>query len=275
MDAIKERRSDSPLKYLEEPNLELERLELKDFLRHEPTEEEFVMYLNQPADALKTMQFRQKFGNPNNLPLDVWFEGLEPNKPVFFTDSHGKPHQINILSVQKRDSSYVSVRYFLDSEIITHLALVGAVAPPGMLGAVPGPAVAQKGNPYHVAAPMNGDLWIIYVKEGDVVYEGQELFNLSIMKQEKAVHAKVAGLVKRIHKTADYKNTKQMVPVSAGELIVELGPVPATCPLCNHYLPDDHEIVYCPYCGGDMESTAGKSQEDQNTSDKSQVPWTT
>lgn len=69
----------------------------------------------------------------------------------------------------------------------------------------------------------------MYVHPGDVVKAGEELFNVSIMKQEKAVLAPVDGIVKRVLKTADFKESKQMVSVREGELIVELGPVPRLC----------------------------------------------
>ncbi|MDR2353849.1 MAG: pyruvate carboxylase [Deltaproteobacteria bacterium] len=257
-EALQERRSDSPLNYLEDPNLEMERADLKEFLRREPTDEEFVMYLNQPADALKTFRFRTTYGDPNNLPLDVWFEGLQQDLPVAFTDTYGKPHQINLSSVQKRDNlGQVLVRYFLDSEIMTHLAQVGGT-PPLLTDGTHSEVTAQKGNPYHVPAPMNGDLWVMYVKEGDIVHEGQELFNISIMKQEKAVKSKISGLVKKIHKTADFQNTKQMVPVLAGELIVELTPVPPSCPSCNQYLPIGEDISFCPFCGSDINGNVHK-----------------
>ncbi|MDR1312668.1 MAG: pyruvate carboxylase [Deltaproteobacteria bacterium] len=250
-EAVASRREDTPLNHLEEPDLASERADLKEFLRRDPTREEFVMYLNQPADALNTFRFRQRFGDPNCLPLDVWFEGLQPNRPTAFVDTLGKPHQITVFSIQKPGADGIAtVRYFLDSQIMTHAVQVGAAAPPS--GEPEGAGAAQKGNPYHVAAPMNGDLWVMYVREGDVVREGQELFNIAIMKQEKAVRSKVAGLVVRVHKTADFENTKEMVPVKAGELIVELGPVPDTCSSCGQYLPMDQKISYCPFCGGDV-----------------------
>ena len=85
---------------------------------------------------------------------------------------------------------------------------------------------------------------------GDIVEEGEELFNVSIMKQEKAVLAPVAGIVKRVLKTADYKETRKMETVREGELIVELGPVPRICTneACSRPLPMN-DIEFCPYCG--------------------------
>jgi pyruvate carboxylase len=252
-DALRKRRHDSPLNHLADPDLEKERDELRAFLKREPTDEEYVLYLNQPGDALKTFRFIQTYGDPNNLPPDVWFEGLELNKPVAFTDTKGKPHQIQVINIERRNGAQVLIRYFLDSEIMIHQAQVGG-APPATIGH--GDHTAQPGNPFHAASPTNGDLWVLYVKEGEVVHEGQPLFNVSIMKQEKAVLSKVQGIVKKIHKSADYRNTKELVPVKAGELIVELAPVPPSCPHCQSHLPVGRKISFCPSCGERLEEEA-------------------
>ncbi|MDR1606817.1 MAG: pyruvate carboxylase [Deltaproteobacteria bacterium] len=244
-EAMTSRRADSPLNYLVDPDMSAERDGLKELIHREPSEEEFVMYLNQPADALKTIRFRQNFGDPNNLPLDVWFEGLRPDESANFADSQGKPHQITILSIQEKDAKgQAAVRFLLDSEIMTHAAQVGA-APPSSLQEA---STVSELNPYYVTAPVNGDLWVMYVQEGDLVAEGQELFNISIMKQEKGVRSKIAGQVIKIHRTANFQQTKQMLPVRAGDLIVELGPLPLTCANCQEPLPLKG-LKFCPHCG--------------------------
>ena len=138
------------------------------------------------------------------------------------------------------------VRFVLDSEIFSQLI---KVAPPKNGGAG-GAVMADPADKYQVGAPSNGDLWVMYVHPGDIVEEGEELFNVSIMKQEKAVLAPVAGIVKRVLKTADYKETRKMETVREGELIVELGPVPRICTneACSRPLPMN-DIEFCPYCG--------------------------
>jgi pyruvate carboxylase len=260
--AVADRRTDSPLNHLKDPDLAAERTIMVDLIRREPTEEEFVMYLNQPADALKTIRFRQDFGDPNNLPLDVWFEGLRPDEISTFTDTKGKPHQFTILNIQPEDAKgQVVVRYLLDSEIMVHAAQVGAPIPEAV-AANPGSSPPIPGDPFLVTAPMNGDLWVMYVREGDIVSAGQELFNISIMKQEKAVHSKVSAMVKKIHKTADFQHTKQMVPVKAGELIVELCAVPARCPACQEALPLSG-LRFCPHCGAYQEQSTPPAVEKQ------------
>lgn len=115
--------------------------------------------------------------------------------------------------------------------------------------------MADPNNIYQVPSPSNGDLWVMYVAPGDVVTKGEEIFNVSIMKQEKAVLAPVDGIVKRVLKTADFKENKKMVPVREGELLVELAPAPRLCPnpACHHPLTDP-EAHFCPKCGVKLET---------------------
>lgn len=245
--AIAKRAECSPLDALPDTDLDAEHASLKKTIHREPTEEEFLMYLNHPGDAVKTIEFRQKFGNPNNLPLSVWFEGMNPGEELNFTDSNGKPHHLSLLRIQNPSSSGVSVvRYVLDSEIMSSEV---QVAKPEAAAARTG-AMADPANEHHVGAPSNGDLWIMYVHPGDIVKKGEELFNISIMKQEKAVVAPLDAIVKRVLKTADYRESKQMVPVREGELIVELAPIPLCCgnTSCAKPLPSE-SFAYCPHCG--------------------------
>ena len=248
--AIARRTEVSPLTSLKNVNIASEKKACEDLLKREPDPEEFVMYLNHPADALTTMRFKANFGDPNNLPLDVWFEGLEVGENLTFTDTDGKPHQLVLLRIQQPNDSGVSIcRYVLDSEFMS--CEVQVAKPTGhKVSDIP---MADPNNPYHVGSPSNGDLWVMYVHPGDIVKVGEELFNVSIMKQEKAVLAKTAGIVKRVLKTADFKENKRMEPVVEGELIVELGPVPNHCPneACGHVLPAD-DLNYCPYCGSKL-----------------------
>ncbi|MFI3272196.1 MAG: pyruvate carboxylase [Pseudomonadota bacterium] len=245
--AIANRTENSPLETLPDMDFAKEEQGFMDIMRRKPTDEELVMYLNHPGDAIKTIQQRGEFGDPNNLPLFVWFEGLRAGEELNFVDSNGKPHHLAILSIRKpNDAGYSTVRYSLDSEIMSHDVQVTKGKQTDMKGV----EMADPANPMHVAAVSNGDLWVTYVAPGDIVNAGEELFNISIMKQEKAVLAPMEAMVKRVVKSADYKENKQMIPVRAGELIVELCPIPRTClnPACCHDIILDG-IEFCPYCG--------------------------
>ncbi len=251
--ALASRTEDSPLDHLKDVNIDSEAHACTDILKRTPSEEELVMYLNHPGDAVKTIQFVKKYGDPNRLPLDVWFEGLKQGRELQFTDSNGKPHQMTIFRISPvTDHGTVNVRYTFDSQIFYQEVKVaeGHAAQADL-------AMADPSNKYHVPAPSNGDLWVVYVKPGDIVKAGDELFNISIMKQEKAVLAPVDGIVKRVLKTADYQLTRKMTPVREGELIIELAPCPTVCQNaeCGKPLPSS-AINYCPWCGAKVEKQA-------------------
>ncbi len=248
--AIHNRTEKSPLLSLSDVNLEAERKGLGQLINREPTNEEFIMYLNHPGDAVKTIKFKSKFGDPNKLPLDVWFEGMKPGDEVQFFDSNGKPHQMTLISISPlAESGSCIVRYVLDSELMSYEVQIGTPKNSETKGALR----ADPNNIYHVGAPSSGDLWIMYVHPGDIVKKGDELFNVSIMKQEKSVLAPVDGIVKRVFKNADYRSSKKMVPVKEGELLVELAPAPLTCanPACGKAISLD-DAQFCPHCGKDV-----------------------
>jgi pyruvate carboxylase len=247
--ALKNRTETSPLDQLDPIDIEAERERLQERLKRIPTEEELVLYLNHPGDALKTMEFQEKYGDPNQLPLDIWFEGLEPQQEMEFTDSQGKPHKMMIYDISKPRRSGISiVRYLLDTEIITYEVPVSDATGP----AANGVEMADPKNAYHVGSPSSGDLWVVYGNPGRFVKKGEELFNLSIMKQEKAVLSPIDGVVKRVLKTANYTEDKRMVPVKEGELIVELAPAPDFCPQCKEPLAGDN-FAFCPFCGTQLD----------------------
>lgn len=244
-DAIAKRTEDSPLEKLTDLDLAAEKESCTALLGREPSHEELVMYVNHPGDAIKTIQFQANYGDPNCLPLPIWFEGLLPGEEVAFNDTKGKPHALHLLSItDEGDTGKRTVRYVLDSEIMS--SQVGVREAKDSVGK--GLIMADPANPCHIAAPSNGDLWVMYVAPGDIVKAGEELFNVSIMKQEKSVLAPIAGVVKRVLKTADYKENRKMVTVRGGELIVELGPVPKCCATCSAPLASD-TAAFCSSCG--------------------------
>jgi pyruvate carboxylase len=244
-EAISGRTEGSPLNTLEDIDLDAEHNKLKNLIHREPTEEEFVLYLNHPGDALKTIEFTAQYGDPNTLPVDVWFEGMQIGVEKEFTDSSGKPHQMIILDISPpKETGHCVVRYLFDSESFIHKVKVSEAAGLGTQSI----EMADACNMCHIAAPSNGDLWVMYANEGDPIQKGQELFNISIMKQEKAVCSPVDGIVKRVLKTANYQETKKMIPVVNGELLVEVSPASNTCTSCKSPIDIDHQ-KFCPICG--------------------------
>ncbi|ACV69592.1 pyruvate carboxylase [Desulfohalobium retbaense] len=242
---LEKRTSYSPLPYLQDINIENEKKALQKEIGREASSEEVVMYCNHPGDALKTIDFINKYGDPNQLPLHVWFEGLQANEEIYFKDRHGKPHHLFMKDITGPDESGIStVRYTLDSESFTHSVQVAE--PSG--GGITEVEMADPKDPCQVAAPSTGDLWVMHVQPGDQVNKGDEIFNISIMKQEKAVLAQVNGMVERVVKAANYMEDKKMVPVKEGELLVVIGKGKINCVECGETFPNQ-DCIFCPWCG--------------------------
>lgn len=250
---VSKRTENSPLATLEDMDIQSEQAKLADSLGRDPTPEELVLYLNHPGDALKTMEFRRKYGDANNLPLNVWFEGARPGEDIVFEDGAGKPHQLKIMDISATDySGHCVVRYALDSEFFSQQIKVAE----GAAAAETEVPMADKSDPYQVGSPCNGDLWVVHVQPGKAVRKGEELFNISVMKQEKSVLSPVDGVVREVHKFADYQADRKMVPVKEGELMVSLSPSGGSCAQCGYQLGGEG-ARFCPNCGTRQEAENG------------------
>ena len=239
------RTENSPLVSIEDMDIQGEKEKLAESLGRDPNREELVLYLNHPGDALKTIEFVRKHGDANCLPLNVWFEGALPGEEIFFEDSEGKPHQLSIMDISAADpAGNCVVRYGLDSEFFSDQIKVSE----GTGAAASEILLADEKDPYQVGAPCNGDLWVMHVQPGKAVRKGEELFNISVMKQEKSVLSPVDGMVREIHKFADYQADRKMVPVKEGELLVSLAPASGSCAKCGYQLDND-SMRFCPACG--------------------------
>ncbi|MDO9081888.1 MAG: biotin/lipoyl-containing protein, partial [Humidesulfovibrio sp.] len=140
-------------------------------------------------------------------------------------------------------------RYTLDNETVSHQVKVRE----GVASERDSVELADPKNEHHIGSPSNGDLWVMHVRVGDLVKAGEEICNISIMKQEKSVYAQVSGVVKRVLKNANFQEDKIMVPVKEGELLVELGPVQACCPTCKVPVVSE-DFKFCPSCGQKIDS---------------------
>jgi len=244
-EAIERRTECSPLSTLQDVDIAKEQQSLAEHIGRMPTEEELLMYLSQPGDALNTIKFVTRYGDCNRVPLNVWFEGIRAGEEFMFKDSGGKHHVMTMQHVSRPDDHGMSlVSYTLDSESFSQQVKVAEAVGQTETGL----EMADPRDPYQVGSPSSGDLWVVHVKPGDMVKKGEELFNISIMKQEKSVLAPVDGMVERVLKFADYQEDKKMVPVKEGELLVKLVPAPRKCPTCSAPVTRD-DFKFCPGCG--------------------------
>lgn len=193
---IKERKEASPLETIPEDDLDRIRGELASTLGRDPTEEEFILYLMHPKDALEFFEFREKYGEaPMVLPTDVWREGLKkPGDRVEF-ELWGRPYSIELVSV---GSEYEGVIHVVLK--VNNKTTVYDVETPRAKKV----EIRMARGENEIGAPINGNVWRIgnpdrgTIKVGDIVHKGEEIANLEAMKMENAIVAPFDAQVEEI-----------------------------------------------------------------------------
>jgi pyruvate carboxylase len=184
---IKERIELSPLDSMPEDDLEKLRGELTERIGRKPAEEEFILYLMHPKDALDMIEFREKYGeSPLVLPTDVWRQGLKnPGDKVDF-ELWGKPYSIELVSVGSEHEGLVHVVVRVNNK-----TRVYTVETPRAKKV----EIKMAKGLDEIGAPINGNIWRIgnpergTLKAGDIVHKGEEIANLEAMKMENAIVA--------------------------------------------------------------------------------------
>ena len=193
---IKERIELSPLDSMPDDDLEKIRQELSEHLGREPSEEEFILYLMHPKDALDMIEFREKYGEaPLVLPTDVWRQGLKkPGDKVDF-ELRGKPYSIELVSVGAEHEGIIHVVMRVNNK-----TRVYSVATPRAKKT----EIRMAKGLNEAGAPINGNIWRIgnpergALKVGDLVHKGEEIANLEAMKMENVIIAPFDGQIVEI-----------------------------------------------------------------------------
>jgi pyruvate carboxylase len=193
---IKERIELSPLDSMPDDDLEKIRQELSEHIGRQPSEEEFILYLMHPKDALAMIEFREKYGEaPLFLPTDVWRQGLKnPGDKVDF-ELRGKPYSIELVSVGAEHEGIIHVVMRVNNK-----TRVYSVATPRARKTEI--RMAKRLN--EAGAPINGNIWRIgnpergALKVGDLVHKGEEIANLEAMKMENVIIAPFDGQIAEI-----------------------------------------------------------------------------
>lgn len=193
---IKSRKELSPLDMLENDDLVRLRNDLSEAIGREPTEEEFILYLMHPKDALGMIEFREKYGvAPLVLPTDIWRNGLKkPGDRVDF-ELWGKPYTIELISLGAEHKGLIHAVMKVNNK-----ARVYTIETPRARKAE---TIMARG-PNDIGAPINGNIWRIgnpergIIKAGDIVHKGEEIANMEAMKMENAVIAPFNAQIKEV-----------------------------------------------------------------------------
>jgi len=193
---LKERKELSPLEHIEDDDLDRLRKELADYLGRDPSEEEFILFLMHPKDALEFIEFREKYGEaPLVLPTNVWREGLKkPGDKVEF-ELWGKPYCIELVSIGGEYEGIIHVVMKVNNKTRVYKVETPRAKKKEI-------RMARAFN--EIGAPIAGNVWRIgnpqrgILKVGDIVHKGEEIANLEAMKMENAIVAPFDAQIKEI-----------------------------------------------------------------------------
>lgn len=184
---IKERKDTSALENIPDEDLGALRNQLEEELGRKATEEEFILFLMHPKDALDFIRFREKYGlAPLVLPTPVWRKGLsKPGDKVEF-ELDGKPYCLELVSIGSENEGIIHVVLRVNNK-----TRVFEVATPRAKKV----EVRKAMKTNEIGAPISGTVWRLGnpkrgpIKVGDIVHKGEEIANLESMKMENPIVA--------------------------------------------------------------------------------------
>lgn len=186
---------------VEDIDIEVEKKVLEHRLGREATEDELVLYLQHPNDAVDFFKFEAKYGKTWVLPPKIWFKkgGFNLGEKFEILDAFGKLHIIEI-GTQRKTKTGDAITYMLidhhSQPILTELEGEGpSAARKIQLTAKEIDALALSGD---IRSHITGTVSEIPVSEGDEVSAGQILIILEAMKMLNNVVSEVNGQVSEI-----------------------------------------------------------------------------
>ncbi|MDI6776515.1 MAG: pyruvate carboxylase [Syntrophales bacterium] len=186
---------------IEDTDLEIEKKTLEHRLRRGATEDELVLYLQHPNDAVDFLKFEAKYGKTWVLPPSIWFKrgGFDFGERLEFPDASGKRHSIEIGHQRKTKAGDVVTHLIIDHHpepILTELGEEGeGVKRKVTLSSKEIDALAKAGD---IRSQIAACVREIPVAEGDEVTAGQLLIVLEAMKMLNNIISEINGKVGEI-----------------------------------------------------------------------------
>jgi pyruvate carboxylase len=193
---------------IEDVDLDVEKKVLEHRLGRTATEDELVLYLQHPNDAIDFFKFEAKYGKTWVLPPSIWFRkgGFTLGEKFEVPDVFGRLHSIEIGPQRKTKSGDAATYLIIDHHpepILTEMDVVGDhVKRKVTLSKKEIDTAAKTGD---VRSPIIGTVSEICVAEGDEVAVGQILLTMEAMKMLNNVISEVNGKVTEVFASAGDK----------------------------------------------------------------------
>ncbi len=188
---------DGGVEVIDDIDIDKERETLTSKLAKEPTEQQLVIYLQHPNDAVNFFKFEEKFGQSYVLPPSIFLRqgGFHLGETMVFRDHNGKEHLIEIGPSQEdedgRTNVYLNVDHYQRTYIIEPEVREGTTCQ-ATLSKDEIVKLAKTGD---IRAPFGGNVYDISVETGQDVTAGDQVAILEAMKMQTPVISEVTGKV--------------------------------------------------------------------------------
>jgi pyruvate carboxylase len=193
---------------IEDVDLDVEKKVLEHRLGRTATEDELVLYLQHPNDAIDFFKFEAKYGKTWVLTPSIWFRkgGFTLGEKFEVPDVFGRLHSIEIGPQRKTKSGDAATYLIIDHHpepILTEMDVVGDhVKRKVTLSKKEIDTAAKMGD---VRSQIIGTVSEVCVAEGDEVAVGQILLTMEAMKMLNNVISEVNGKVTEVFASAGDK----------------------------------------------------------------------
>ncbi len=187
---------------IEDMDLANERFDLAEHLGVEPTDEQLVLYLQHPNDAIDFFKFIEKFGHAHVLSPELFFKqgGFELGEQISFRDYVGKEHMIEIGPSPSTDTGDTSVYLTVDHhQTIFPFKAEKAATQDGQAQSLDKAEIFDLAKAGDVRCPFNGTIVELSVKDGQEVLAGDRVAIIEAMKMQTSVLSEVEGIVTAIY----------------------------------------------------------------------------
>ncbi len=189
------------IEQIEDMDIEQERRTLTERMGSEPTEQQLVLYLQHPNDAVEFFKFEEEFGRAYVLPPSIFLRqgGFQLGETLVFRDDSGKEHVVEIGPAQENDDGKTNVYLNVDHDqrlFVFEPEVQEGTAAVAQLSKEEIARLARQGD---IRAPFAGNLYAVSVEVGQEVTEGDQLAVLEAMKMQTPVTSEVSGTVSEIH----------------------------------------------------------------------------
>ncbi len=175
-----------------------ERYALAEQIGIEPTDEQLVLYLQHPNDAVEFFKFNEKYGQVYVLPPSMFFRqgGFDVGEKMSFRDHHGKEHMIEIGPSPVNDTGETSVYLIVDHhQSIFNFKAKSAIGRPGEAPVLSKEEILDLAKAGDVRSPFFGKIVEITVEEGQEVLVGDRVAIMEAMKMQTPILAEMDGIV--------------------------------------------------------------------------------